>query len=286
MINGKTKVLGVLGNPIEHTLSPLIHNTIAKVMGIDQVYVAFECDDRYGAKSIVNGAFSLGIAGMNVTVPYKTLVFPYVEVNDPVAETVGAVNTLVKAEETYRGYNTDVEGLYRALLSENVEVKGRNVVILGAGGAARAALFMAIKEKAEHIYVLNRSFDKAAALIEEFKDKTGYEDMDAYDLKDWSRLPDSDAVCIQCSSVGLNDETKAIIEDGDFYAKKIAVLYDAVYKPSVTKAMKYTVEAGKPAYNGLKMLMYQGIRAFELFYGVEVSEDAIEEVYEELRKSV
>ena len=173
-INGKTEVIGIIGHPIEHTLSPVIHNTISSETGRNAVYVPFHvygegdsAADKSDIESVVKGAYKLNIKGFNVTVPYKSDVIPYLSDIDPLAKKIGAVNTLVRTEDGYKGYNTDMPGLYMALQKKGVKVEGSDAVVLGAGGAARAVLAMLINYGAEKIYLVNRSFDKAAALAEE-----------------------------------------------------------------------------------------------------------------------
>ena len=140
-IDGHTKLCGLIGNPVAHTLSPLIHNTLAELTGISLVYGSFLVDQGKLAEA-VPGAFALHIHGMNVTVPYKSDVIPLLSEIDELAEKIGAVNTLVRTEDGFKGYNTDMPGLYRAMCSDGMEIANREVLILGAGGAARAVAFL------------------------------------------------------------------------------------------------------------------------------------------------
>ncbi len=166
VINGKTKVYGLIGNPVEHTLSPLIHNTLAEALGHNLAYVPFPVlVDGLGAA--VRGAFGLGIGGMNVTVPYKNTVIPFLERTDAAAARMGAVNTLVREQSGYAGYNTDIEGLHRALISEDIRIAEADVLLLGAGGAARAAAFLCADQGAASLVILNRSKENADRLAAE-----------------------------------------------------------------------------------------------------------------------
>ena len=132
-INGYTRTCGLIGNPVEHTLSPVIHNTLSMVLGENLAYVPFHVENGR-LEDAVKGAFALNLLGLNVTVPYKSDVIPYLTDIDPLAENIGAVNTLVRTETGYKGYNTDMPGLYRAMCEDGVKVKGEKVLILGAGG--------------------------------------------------------------------------------------------------------------------------------------------------------
>ncbi len=163
MIDGKTRICGLFGNPVEHTLSPVIHNTLAKRCGINMVYVPFLVDGDQ-VKQAVEGARALQLLGVNVTVPHKSAVIPYLAEIDREASLIGAVNTLVPAENGFKGYNTDLPGLYRALVSEGISLSGEEVILLGAGGAARAAAFLCALRGAERVYLLNRAWKRRRLL--------------------------------------------------------------------------------------------------------------------------
>ena len=133
-IDGKTLVLGLIGDPVEHTLSPLIHNSFAECLGLDSAYLPFHvAKEGNDLEEAVRGAYALGIRGLNVTVPHKTNVMRFLKAADPAAEKIGAVNTLVRAEGGFIGYNTDITGLDRDLAAHGEELKGKNVLLIGAG---------------------------------------------------------------------------------------------------------------------------------------------------------
>ena len=132
-INGKTRLIGLIGNPVEHTLSPVIHNGVSKAMGINSVYVPFKVETEGLAKA-VKGAYELNVLGMNVTVPHKNQVMESLLEIDEAAKQIGAVNTLVRVEGGYKGYNTDMMGLSRQIREDDISLNGETVVILGAGG--------------------------------------------------------------------------------------------------------------------------------------------------------
>lgn len=284
-INGHTRLCGLIGNPVEHTLSPVIHNTLAIKQGHNLVYVPFHVEKEYLAEA-VKGAYGLNILGMNVTVPYKSDVIPVLRETDPLAGRIGAVNTLVRVEGGYKGYNTDILGLYRAMCKEGIRLEGKKVVLLGAGGAARAVAFLCAEKGAKQIYLLNRSVDKAEKLADEVNRSFGRNCMLPMAIADYENLPNQKMLAIQSTSVGLYpDVDRAVIEDSAFY-QNIDIAYDLIYKPEETKFMRLVKEAGGVAYNGLKMLLYQGIIAYELWNHVEVSEETAKEVYDLLKERV
>ncbi|MBQ6966363.1 MAG: shikimate dehydrogenase, partial [Lachnospiraceae bacterium] len=138
-IDGKTKVCALLGDPVEHTLSPLLHNSFGETENVNGVYTAFNVK-KDGLEAALKGAFALGIKGFNVTVPHKEDIIPFLSDIDPLAERIGAVNTLALTEKGYKGYNTDVLGFMRTALDFEDEIKDREVIMIGAGGAANAVL--------------------------------------------------------------------------------------------------------------------------------------------------
>ncbi len=294
-INGKTRVCGLIGDPVEHTLSPYIHNTIAAELDEDLVYVPFKVST--GAVSdAVKGAYELDILGLNVTVPHKREVIGTLASIDEEAEAIGAVNTLVRTEGGFKGYNTDHIGLKKALARDGISLKGRNVVILGAGGAARSAAFLCAFEDAKSVTILNRSVDKAEALALDVNQyykaaalckplplsaalssgtATGTPAVDGEDL-----------IAIQTSSVGLYpNNNDVIIEDCELY-DRIAYGFDAIYNPADTAFMKLVRAHGHKASNGLGMLIYQGVAANELWMGRSVPESVTELLFAHIAELV
>lgn len=278
-IDGKTRTLGLIGNPVEHSLSPFIHNYIAEKMNINTVYTTFKVE-KGDVITAVKGAYALNILGMNVTVPHKSAVIEALSDIEPLAKAIGAVNTLVRTKEGYKGYNTDILGLKRELDDEGVLLKDEHIVILGAGGASRAIAFLCADEQAREIIILNRTLEKAQDIADNVNGYYGKNIARAAMLNSYDTVMTGDKyIAIQTSSVGLypnNDQ--AVIEDEEFYAKlKCAV--DIIYNPLETQFMKLAKAKGVVAYNGLKMLMYQGISAYELWNDIEVGEELIRELY-------
>ncbi len=285
-IDGHTRTCGLIGNPVEHTMSPAIHNTLAKAMGENLVYVPFHVPEGcLGAA--VEGAYGLNLLGLNVTVPYKSQVIPFLKELDPLAETIGAVNTLVRAEGGYKGYNTDMPGLYRAMCEDGVPLEGEKVLILGAGGVARAVGILAAQKNAAEIIFLNRTVERAARAAEEVNAAKGGNIAKAMSPADYALLPKEDKyLVIQATNVGMYPNTdEAVIEEAAFY-EKAHTGYDLIFNPAETKFMKLVKENGGRAYNGLKMLLYQGIIAYELWTGRQVDEPLVQTAYAEMRRAM
>lgn len=282
-IDGKTNVCGLIGNPVEHTLSPMIHNTLAGRQGHNLVYVPFHVEPgRVG--DAVRGADALHLLGLNVTVPYKSDVIENLKEIDELARNIGAVNTLVRTEGGYKGYNTDMEGLYRAMASEGIRIEGEQIVLLGAGGAARAVAYLCAVKGAERVYMLNRTFDKAQTVAEEVNRAVGREAIMPMAMKDYTGLPEGKYLAIQGTSVGLAPHVEDVVIADDAFYEKIHTGFDLIYSPWETKFMRLVKEHGGHAYNGLKMLLYQGIIAYELWNNVQVSEEDAQVVYERLKE--
>lgn len=279
--DGKTLTCGLLAHPAGHTLSPLIHNTLACMTGKNLVYVPFDVEPE-SIGDAVKGAFSLNILGMNATVPHKEAVIPYLKEIDPLAEKIGAVNTLVRTADGtgYKGYNTDMTGLKRSLMNQDITIKGQKVIILGAGGVARAVAFLMASEGAEVIYVLNRTVERAEELIKEVGGKVPGSSFVALPMDQYDKIPSDDKyLCIQSTSVGMHpNNDKAIIEDPKFY-ELVHTGFDIVYRPMNTKFMQLAARAGAKVCNGLEMLLYQGVDAYELWTGCSITKDQCDIVY-------
>ncbi len=286
-INGYTRTCGLIGNPVEHTMSPAIHNNLAKATGENLVYVPFHVQKGH-LKEAVEGAHALNLLGLNVTVPYKQEVIPFLEETDSLAAQIGAVNTLVRTEKGYKGYNTDMPGLYRAMLSDGVSIEGEEVLILGAGGVARAVAVLLLQKKAAGVTLLNRTVERAAKIAEEVNviaEQTGAAEgrkfARALSLQEYDKLPtDRKYLAVQATSVGMFPDTEAVvIEDAAFY-ERIHTGYDLIFNPAKTKFMKLVEAHGGRAFCGYKMLLYQGVIAYELWTGQQIGDELAQEIYQ------
>lgn len=284
-INGTTRVCGLIGNPVGHSISPAIHNSLAQLMDMNMVYTTFKVE-KGDVVTAVNGAYALNILGLNVTVPHKQAVMESLVDIDPLAKAIGAVNTLVRTDKGYKGYNTDILGLERELIDEGVVLLGSRCVILGAGGAARAIAFLCAKSGAKEIYMLNRTKEKAYDIAKAVNDYFGKECIKPMLISEYDKLESDDYVVIQTTSVGLYPNVDDVVIDDEAFYKKVKVGVDIIYNPSETRFMKMCKNAGKPACNGLKMLLYQGVAAYELWNDVSVTKEQADKVYNKMKEEL
>ena len=282
-INGHTRTCGLIGNPVEHTMSPAIHNTLAQTMGENLTYVPFHVPDGC-LEEAVKGAWALNLLGCNVTVPYKSRVIPFLKEIDPLAKQIGAVNTLVRTESGFKGYNTDMPGLYRAMCEDSVKIEGERVLILGAGGVARAVAMLLLQKGAGQILILNRTLEKAEKIAEEVNGLAHGQTVRALPLDDFSLLAEGEKYfAIQATSVGMFPNVEDVLIDDPAFYGKIHTGYDLIFNPAKTRFMSLVEENGGRAYNGLKMLLYQGIIAYELWTGTKVDSELAKMAYGEMK---
>lgn len=282
MINGYTRTCGLIGNPVEHTLSPVIHNFLAEATEENLVYVPLHVPEGL-VKEAVQGAFALNLLGCNVTVPYKSRVMPFLTEIDPLAAKIGAVNTLVRTANGFKGYNTDMPGLFRAMTADGVNIQGEQVIILGAGGVARAVAVLLAEKGAKRIIILNRTVEKAQIVADEVNQLSEFPLVEVMQLSDYQKLKEEGPyLAIQATSVGMYPNIEdVIIKEKDFY-EMIHTGYDLIFNPPCTTFMKLTMEQGGRAFNGAKMLLYQGIIAYEYWTEQSVSDDLAEQACEKL----
>lgn len=289
-IDAKTALCGLIGNPVGHSISPFIHNTLAEKLGINLAYVAFKVESGE-VETAVKGAYALNIKGMNVTVPHKQEVMGALVEVDELAKNIGAVNTLVRVDGGYKGYNTDYLGIKRQLACGGIDIAGREVIILGAGGASRAVTFMCATTGASRVYLLNRSVDKAQKLADDVNVYVGRDCVKAMPLDGYRKLEgfggsDKKYIVIQTTSKGLYPDVEGTpIEDESFY-DMVEAAVDIIFNPSETRFMRLCREHGARAYNGLEMLLYQGVAAFELWNGTVVSDELCRELYTLMKKEM
>lgn len=276
--------LGIFGHPIRHTLSPVIHDNLSKALGFNERYIAFDVDKDLDKR--VKQAYDEGILGLNITVPYKQEVIKSLVDIDPAAQAIGAVNTLVRVDNGYKGYNTDMLGLAKAISSEGIELSGKKVIMLGAGGAARAVAYMCLEYGVETVYIINRTYENAAVIAKDMnllaKQNGKATFFYAFSGCDYDKVPRDRYIFIQCTSVGLKEsDGLPIVSDEDFYSMADAGI-DLIYNPARTPFLNIIEKCGGKAMNGLKMLLYQGIMAYELWNNVSIDDGLAEYVYEKL----
>lgn len=278
-INGNTRVLGLIGNPIEHTISPSIHNLIADKLNMNYVYVPFKVHEGM-LEDAIEGARALNIQGLNITVPYKEQVMNSLIEVTPLAKQIGAVNTLKFTENGYIGYNTDAEGLNISLVKNKVQLKNSKVVIIGAGGAAKAVGMLCAREKCKKITIINRTVIKAEILANNIRQ---YYDVETEVLGlDKIREISPFDIAIQTTPIGMSPNVHDNpVKDNDFY-NKFHTAVDLIYNPSKTKFLEESERNGIKILNGFQMLFYQGVKAYEIWNDIDIPEEILKEVMTDL----
>jgi shikimate dehydrogenase len=277
--SGRTVVCGVVGDPIEHSMSPAMQNAAFAARGLDWVYVAFRLA-RGDAEACARGMKAMGIRGLNVTVPHKVDIMPFLDSIDDVARRIGAVNTIVNDGGLLRGYNTDAAGFARALEDQDVVVRDRTVVLLGAGGAGRAVAF-SLADRGARLVVLNRGMARAKALAAEVARATGmsieHGPLSDESLQKW--LP-SASLLVNTTSVGMGPATDESPCPAGFLREDLVVC-DIVYNPRRTTLLRQAAERGARTVEGVEMLVWQGALGFELWTGVQAPVEVMRSTVEE-----
>ena len=250
-ITAATKLCAIIGNPIGHTLSPLVHNAAFEHLGLDYVFLAFQVEHLQDA---VKGIRALDFKGVSVTIPHKVAVMEYLDEIETVAGRIGAVNTVVNRAGRLIGYNTDWSGAIKALEDEMV-LQGKTAVVLGAGGAARAISF-GLKEKGAQPVILNRTVSRAEALAAELKCRFGGMEL-------MEKL--SFDLVINTTSVGMYPRVDGMPVKKELL--KDVLVFDTVYNPIKTRLIREAEEKGCPTIIGLKMFINQAALQFELWTG-------------------
>lgn len=253
--DAKTQLCGIIGNPVEHSLSPAMHNAAFEQLQLNYAYLAFRVEDVEGA---IRGVRALGLRGLSVTVPHKVSVLPFLDEIDPVAKAIGAANTVVNDGGRLKGYNTDWTGFVRSL-EAHVPAKGRRVALLGAGGAARAIAF-GLKEKGAALTILNRAeeIEMARSLATEIGCPHG-------DLSQIDAVTGADVV-VNATSVGMAPLRDLTVIDPAHLRPEQTVV-DIVYNPLETRFLREAKARGCRTVPGYEMLLLQGVTQFELWTG-------------------
>lgn len=268
LLTGHTRIVGVIGDPVEHSRSPQMHNAAFAKAGLDYVYVPFHVRPNDLADAIA-GFKAINVVGINVTLPHKQTVISHLTSISREAELIGAVNTLTFTDEGIHGDNTDAPGVLRALEEkENMSVPvGENVVVLGAGGAARAVVVALALAGVASITIANRTVERAVALAEEMGQKTGTS-MHGLGLAD-AQLPVAvreSLLLINTATVSM-DATHPLLISAD-WLQPDTIVYDIVYTPPVTPLMRAAAARGCETLGGIGMLVHQGAIAFEKWTGI------------------
>lgn len=276
-IDGYTRLAAVVANPIKHSISPFIHNSAFEATNTNGVYLAWEVDEAELAETVAN-IRRYQMYGINLSMPYKEKVIPYLDRLSEEACLIGAVNTVVNREGTLIGYNTDGKGFFKSLPSFKISKK--RLVLLGAGGAAKAILAQAILDGVSQIsvFVRSSSMEKTRSYLEKIQNATGFR-VDLFALEDVQNLQDSITqadLLVNATNVGMDGSSQPI-PTSIVLPEKLLVA-DVIYQPFETPFLKWAKEQGNEAINGLGMLLYQAAEAFEFWTGKEMPTDQIWEL--------
>ncbi len=282
-ITGTTILTGLLGSPVRHSISPLMHNESFDLLGLDYAYLCFDINEQT-LPAAVDGLKTLGVRGFNLTMPNKNLMCSLCDQLSRAAQIAGAVNTVVNDNGILTGYTTDGIGYMRAAEDAGYDLIGKKITLLGAGGAATAILVQAALDGVAEISVFSirdQFFDRAAHIVAQLNEQTDCK-VTLYDFDDDSVLRreiGSSYLLLNATSVGMAPNTdRCVIKDASFFHPGL-VVSDVIYNPRETKLLAMAREAGLPTFNGLYMLLYQGAEAFKLWTGKDMPTDAIKKLY-------
>jgi shikimate dehydrogenase len=276
-IKSHTKLVGIIGHPIVHSWSPLIHDAAFKITKQDYSYHAFDVLPK-NLHDALKGMVALGVAGVNVTVPHKEAVMSFLDEITADARLVGAVNTIHVENENLIGHNTDVDGVVEALKPYRDRIANESVTLFGAGGGARAVMYSLISYfRPAHIFVLNRDTSRAELLKKFFADSQNYPHIRVVELHnlDEGAAIESSKLIINATQVGmfpLVEENIMLPDERDYDGK---IFFDLVYNPVYTKFLKDAKQKGAETVSGLEMLYHQAAKAFELWTGVSMPLDKV-----------
>ena len=282
-ITGHTQLTGLLGSPVAHSLSPLMHNTAFRLLGLDYVYLCFEVtEDRL--PEAVKGLKVCGIRGFNLTMPNKNRMLDLLDSCTPAARLIGAVNTVVHEGGKLIGYNTDGVGFLRSLEEAGTGIKGKKMVLLGAGGAASAIAVQTALDGASELRIFlrrtSRFYERTVQLADALKKESSCR-IELFDMADGSCLRDalgSADVLVNATPVGMEPETDCcLIPDADWLPPALTVA-DIIYHPQKTRLLMLAEQAGCRTCPGLGMLVHQGAEAFRLWTGREMPLDRVREI--------
>ena len=282
-ISGHTGLTCLLGSPVSHSISPMMHNEAFQALDLDYRYLAFDIAVEE-LETVVNGLKTMGVRGFNLTMPHKNAMCALCDELSPAAEIIGAVNTVVNENGRLIGHTTDGTGYMQALKEDGIDIIGKKMTLLGAGGAATSIFVQAALDGVKEISIFSRRspfFERAESLIKLLHKKTDCV-IHLYDFSDEERLRKEIAessILINGTSVGMAPNVQeSLITDPSFFHKEL-VVSDVIYNPRETKLLELARKAGCKTQNGLYMLLYQGAEAFKLWTGQDMPIDLIKSKY-------
>jgi shikimate dehydrogenase len=264
-----SKTFAVIGDPIDHSLSPNIHSAAFRELNLESSYIAYRIP-KGELKDGIESLKKIKIDGFNVTIPHKVEMMKYLDKMDESCSIIGAVNTVTNDEGILKGYNTDMDGFLDPFKKKGIKMQGTKILLLGAGGAARAITAGIAKENAKHLTIANRTLEKANNLAQ-FANKIGL-NADASTIEMiGNNLQDYDII-VNATSVGLKNEQSPISLES---IKPETIVYDIVYMPMNTDFLKKAKQKGAKIIYGYEMLLGQAVRAFEIWHGIEAPYNAM-----------
>lgn len=282
-ITGTTKLTGLLGSPVAHSISPMMHNEAFRLLGLDYVYLCFDVGTD-SLKNVVEGMKAMGVRGFNCTMPDKNLMCELADDLSPAARLIGAVNTVVNDNGKLTGYNTDGMGYMQSVKDAGHDIIGKNMTLLGAGGAATAVCTQAALDGVASINVFSikdQFFDRARNIVDNINKNTNCK-ASLYDLEDKTELNKSignSHILTNATSVGMSPNTDNCIITDESVFRNDLIVSDVIYNPRETKLLKIAREHGCKTFNGLYMLLYQGAEAFKIWTGKDMPVKEIKEKY-------
>lgn len=281
-ITGKTIICGLIGDPVEHSMSPIMQNAAFRALNLDYIYVPFKVNKEQLPAAIM-GMRALNICGLNVTIPHKTAVLSLLDRVDNLASGIGAVNTIRNSGGILTGYNTDAEGFIRPLIERGINISGRKALVIGSGGAAKAVAF-ALIEKGAKILVINRSQEKATELVKllnlQFAVNTDALVLSKDNLK---AAVSSVEMIVNTTSIGMGTNETPV--PSQFLSKHL-IVYDIVYNPLQTRLLREAEAIGASTISGADMLAWQGGLAFEKWTGCKAPTELMKsEIYRALKQN-
>jgi shikimate dehydrogenase len=273
-----TQILGLLGHPIKQTYSPFIHNVAVQMKNLDYIYLPFDVPSA-NLRNALRGMIALNIKGFNVTIPHKENIIQFLNNVSEEASIIGSVNTVVNEMGKLNGYNTDVDGVLATLIPYKNEISGKDICVVGAGGGARAVIYALIRHfKPKKIFIINRTEQRAETLKNYFSAKMKYTSIKTRELfpPDLVKIFKDSKLIVNATSVGMFPDSDDVITSLSDSFVKDQLVFDLVYNPPETKLLQLAASNGAIVLDGVKMLVHQAAKSFELWTGEKVPIDELQ----------
>lgn len=275
--NHNTKIVGVIGHPIKHSYSPLMHNVAFELAGLNFIYLPFDVPPS-SLKDSLKGMVALGMKGFNVTLPLKEKILPLLKDVSEEVNIIGAVNTIVNDDGTLRGYNTDVNGIVESLSPYKDELAGAKVSVIGAGGATRSVIYALIRYfKVGYINVINRTEQTAESMKEYFSTKMLFNEFKALPLvpPDLIETFRDSKLIVNTTPMGMYPEVDDSATTNQESFMKGQIVFDVVYNPVKTKLLRLAEQQGATIVTGLRMFVEQGAKSYEMWTGEQMPKEKV-----------